>query len=53
MHLEDLYVQADFRRRGIGKAFFNATYQVIGILCRDALNVRWFFRSLSIRDVLV
>jgi hypothetical protein len=28
LHLEDLYVQLDFRGRGIGKAFFSATYQV-------------------------
>jgi len=28
LHLEDLYVQSDFRERGIGKAFFSATYQV-------------------------
>lgn len=28
LHLEDLYVQSDFRKQGIGKAFFSATYQV-------------------------
>jgi len=28
LHLEDLYVQADYRHRGIGKAFFSTTYQV-------------------------
>ena len=30
LHLEDLYVQSDFRKQGIGKAFFSATYQVSG-----------------------
>lgn len=29
LHLEDLYIQEDFRKRGIGKALFSATYQVI------------------------
>lgn len=28
LHLEDLYVQADFREIGIGKALFIATYQI-------------------------
>ncbi|UJR35683.1 hypothetical protein I4U23_028432 [Adineta vaga] len=28
LHLEDLYVQVDFRKRGIGKALFAATYQI-------------------------
>ena len=29
LHLEDLYVHSDFRHRGIGKALFSATFQVI------------------------
>jgi GNAT superfamily N-acetyltransferase len=28
LHLEDLYVQSNFRQQGIGKALFFATYQV-------------------------
>ncbi|CAF1599990.1 unnamed protein product [Adineta ricciae] len=28
LHLEDLYVQVDYRKRGIGKALFAATYQI-------------------------
>ena len=32
LHLEDLYVQSDFRKQGLGKAFFSATYQVVLLL---------------------
>ncbi|CAF0958158.1 unnamed protein product [Adineta steineri] len=28
LHLEDLYVEIDYRQRGIGKAFFSTTYQI-------------------------
>ena len=28
LHLEDLYVQVDYRKRGIGKVLFATTYQV-------------------------
>ncbi|CAF4459621.1 unnamed protein product [Rotaria socialis] len=28
LHLEDLYIEEDYRKRGIGKAFFSATYQI-------------------------
>lgn len=54
LHLEDLYVQVDYRKRGIGKALFAATYQV-DVPALISIRIGYFLsrRSLLKRIVLV